>query len=200
VAVLVDGVNGSGGNVQLVLAAGTHTVSVPEVVQIDNVTRIEFTTWSDGSTDANRSVALNHDIVLKANYVTQYRLQVASPVGVSGGGWYNAGSNTTLSVPSRVAPMTGILGVLGAKWVFQGWTEDGRRVSGSTNNQIIMDSPHIVGVIWSADYTVPLSILGSLAILLAFTIRYSRRRSQNANRSKGGKKSKSRKAPRRGGD
>ncbi len=200
VAVSVDGVNGSGGNVQLVLAAGTHTVSVPELVQIDNVTRIEFTNWSDGSTDANRSVALNYDIVLRANYVTQFRLQVTSPVSLQGGGWYNAGSNTTLSVPSRVTPMTGILGALGAKWVFQGWTEDGRRVSESTIYQVSMDSPHRIEVNWSADYILPLLILGSVALILAFTVAFSRRRSQKRKRPKHGKKSKLRRTRRRGGN
>jgi hypothetical protein len=190
VAVSVDGVNGSGGSVQLVLVAGTHTVSVPEIVQIDNVTRIEFTDWSDGSANANRSVMLNHDIVLHANYVTQYRLQVISPVSVEGGGWYDAGSNATLSTPSQITPMTGVLGVLGATWVFQGWTEDGHRVSGSTIAQIAIDAPHIVGVIWTADYRLPLSILGTLAILLVFTILYSRRRSQKWKRPRRGRKSR----------
>lgn len=190
VAVSVDGVNGSGGSIQVVLIAGSHKVSVPEIVQTDNVTRIEFTNWSDGSTDASRSVALNHDIVLHANYVTQYRLQVTSPVSVEGGGWYDADSNTTLSIPSQITPMTGVLGLLGAKWVFQGWTEDGHRVSESIIVQITMDAPHIVGVIWAADYRLPLSILGTLAILLALIVLYSRRRSQKRKRPRRGRKSR----------
>lgn len=188
VAVSVDGVNGSGGSIQLVLVAGAHTVSIPKMVQIDNVTRIEFTNWSDGSANANRSVALNHDIVLQANYVTQYKLQVISPVSVEGEGWYDADSTATLSIPSQTTPMTGVLGVLGAKWVFQGWTEDGHRMSGSTIDRITMDAPHIVDVNWTADYSLPLSILGTLAILLAFTILYSRRRFQKRKRPRRGRK------------
>jgi hypothetical protein len=194
VAVSVDGVNGSGGSVQLVLVTGTHTVSVPQIVQIDNVTRIEFANWSDGSAKANRSVTLNHDIALHANYVTQYRLQVTSPVSVEGAGWYDADSNATLSIPSQIVPMTGVLGILGAKWVFQGWTEDRHRVSGSTIAQITMDAPHTVGVIWTADYRLPLSILGTLVILLALIILYSRRRSQKRKGPRRGRKSRRRRA------
>ena len=182
VAVSVDGVNGSGGNVQLVLGAGSHFVIVPNIVQVNENTRIEFRNWSDGSTDANRSVALNHDIVLHANYVTQYRLQVISPVSVVGEGWYNAGSNVTLSIQSLIVPMNGFLGILGAKWVFQGWTEDGREVSGSTIDQITMNSPHLVEVIWKGDYRLPLSIVAALVIPVALTILYSRRRSQKGKR------------------
>ncbi len=191
VAVSVDGVNGTGGNVQLVLAAGNHFVSVPNIVQVNENTRIEFRNWSDGSTDANRSVALNYDIVLRATYVTQYKLQVISPVSVSGGGWYDTGSNVTLSIQSPITPMNGVLGILGAKWVFQGWTEDGQGTSGSTIDQITMNSPHIVDVIWNGDYRLPLSIVAVLAVLLALTFLYSRRRPRKRKRSRGGRSRKS---------
>jgi hypothetical protein len=191
VAVSVDGVNGTRGSVQLVLAAGSHFVSVPNIVQINENTRIEFRDWSDGSTDANRSVALNHDIVLHADYVTQYRLQVISPVSVRGGGWYDAGSNAALSIQSSIVPMNGFLGILGAKWVFQGWTEDGHGMSGSTVDQITMNSPHVVAVIWRSDYTLPLSIVATLSILLALSILYSRRRTQKRKRPRRGRPRKS---------
>ena len=191
VPVSVDGVNGTGGNVQLVLAAGSHLVSVPNIVQINENTRIEFRNWSDGSTDANRSVALNYDIVLRATYVTQYKLQVISPVRVGGGGWYDTGSNITLSIQSPITPMNGVLGILGAKWVFQGWTEDGQGTSGSTIDQITMDSPHVVEVIWNGDYRLPLSIGAVLAVLLTLTLLYSRRRTRKRKRSRGDRSRKS---------
>ena len=176
VAVSVDGVNGTGGSVELVLAAGNHSVKVPTIVQVDENTRIVFTDWSDGSADANRSVALNHDIVLQANYVTQYRLQVISPVRLGGEGWYDTGSTVNLSIPSQIAPMNGLLGILGGKWVFQGWTEDGHVVSGSTIEQVTMNSPHVIGVTWTGDYALPLAFMGTLAILLALGVLYSKRR------------------------
>ena len=191
VAVSVDGVNGTGGNVQLVLAAGSHFVSVPSIVQINENTRIEFRNWSDGSTDANRSVALNHDIVLHANYVTQYRLQLISPVTVRGEGWYDTGSNVALSIQSPIVPMNGFLGILGAKWVFQGWTEDGHWMSGSTIDPITMNSPHVVALIWTADYRLPLIIVATLAILLALVTLYSRRRTQKLKRPRRGRSHRS---------
>lgn len=89
VPVSVDGVNGSGGSVQLVLAAGNHTISVPQFVSVNNVTRLKFLIWSDGSTAANRTVELDHDITLNGNYVTQYYLHIISPVNVNGTGWYD---------------------------------------------------------------------------------------------------------------
>jgi len=190
VAVSVDGVNGTGGSVQLILAAGNHFVSVPSVVQINENTRIEFRNWSDGSINADRSVSLDHDIVLRANYVTQYRLQVISPVSVEGGGWYDASSNVMLSIQSRIVSMNGFLGILGGKWVFQGWTEDGHGLSGSTIDQITLNSPHVVAVIWKADYRLPLSIVAGLGILLALTILYSRRRSQERKRPRRGRSRK----------
>ena len=191
VAVSVDGVNGTGGNVQLVLAAGSHFVSVPNIVPINENTRIEFRNWSDGSTDANRSVALNHDIVLHADYVTQYRLQVISPVSVQGEGWYDAGSNVALSIQSSIVPMNGFLGILGAKWVFQGWTEDGHGMSGSRVDQITMNSPHVVALFWKRDYTLLLSIVATLSILLASIILYSRRQTQKRKRPRRGRSRKS---------
>jgi len=197
VAVSVDGVNGTGGSVQLVLAAGSHFVSVPGIVQINDDTRIEFRNWSDGFTNANRSVALNHDIVLHANYVTQYMLQVISPVSVHGEGWYDTGSNVSLSVQSPIVPMSGFLGILGAKWIFQGWTEDGHELSGSTLDQVTMNSPHVVAVIWKADYRLPLIIVTTLAILLALVILYSRRRTQKRKRPRRGRSHRS--APSRRG-
>ncbi|MGP8129223.1 MAG: hypothetical protein ACLP9D_15620 [Candidatus Bathyarchaeia archaeon] len=191
VPVSVDGVNGTGGSVQLALAAGNHFVSVPNIVQVNQNTRIEFRNWSDGSTAANRSVALNYDIVLHANYVTQYKLQVISLVSVGGGGWYDTGSNVTLSIQSPITPMNGILGILGARWVLQSWTEDGQETSESTIDQITMNSPHVVYVIWNADYRLPLSIVSGLAILLALTLLYSRGRSRKQKRTRRGRSRKS---------
>lgn len=176
VAVSVDGVNGTGGNVQLVLAAGSHFVSVPNIVQINENTRIKFRNWSDGSTDANRSVALNHDIVLHANYVIQYRLQVISPVSVGGGGWYDTGAKVTLSIQSATQPMSGIVGILGGKWIFQGWSEGEIEISRSPIASVTMNSAQIINVRWTPDYSVPAAILALISLLSAGTFYVTRMR------------------------
>jgi hypothetical protein len=193
VPVSVDGVNGSG-SVRLLLVAGNHSLSVPEFVQIDNVTRLRFSSWSDGSNDANRSVELNHDITLTANYITQYRLQVITPVTVSGAGWYDQDSSVTLSVQSTSAPIGGLLGVLGGNWMFQGWVEDRHTISNSTTLLVAMNSPRVVIVAWRSDYRSPLTILTLIAALSAcvlYTVgrkwatRRRRRRSASQRRKLG---------------
>jgi hypothetical protein len=173
IPVIVDGVNGSG-SIQLVLAAGKHSLSVPQFVQIDDVTRLRFSNWSDGSTDTNRSVELNHDITLNANYITQYRLQVITPVDVNGAGWYDEGANVTLSVPSTSVSIVGFLGSLGGNWVFQSWVVDEQTISNSTTLLVTMNSPLVVIVAWRSDYRSPLIILAlitALAALALYTVR-----------------------------
>ena len=168
VPVTVDGTTGSGGGVQLVLRAGMHGVSVPELVQLDNGTRLRFAGWSDGITAPNRTVALNWDITLRANYLTQYRLGVAGPVNVIGAGWYDAGSLVHLST-APTATMAGVLGIMGGQWTFQEWLEDGVNVSNSTTANILMNSPHLVSVEWRPNLSYPLLIV-SILILAASTI------------------------------
>ena len=185
VPVSVDGVNGSG-SVRLLLVAGNHSLSVPEFVQIDNVTRLRFSNWSDGSNDANRSVELNHDITLTANYITQYRLQVITPVPVGGAGWYDEGSNVTLSVQSTSAPIGGFLGTLGGNWIFQGWVEDEQTSPNSATLRVTMNSPRVVIVSWRSDYRSPLIILAlitTLAAIVVYTVSTKRSTRRRKRRS-----------------
>ena len=191
VPVTVDGTTGSGGSVQLVLRAGMHGVSVPELVQVGNDTRLKFVGWSDGVDAANRTVALNWDITLRAIYVTQYDLQVASPVTVTGTGWYDSGSTVYLST-SPIAPMGGVLGVMGGEWVLQGWLEDGAKVSNSTNAAILMNSSHKVSVVWRANLNYPLLIV-STATAVPLAIFYAQRRKLSSKSRKKRRRSRIRK-------
>jgi hypothetical protein len=177
VPVNVDGVNGSGGDVQLVLAAGNHTVSVPQLVSVSNVTRLRFLDWSDGSTAANRTVELNYDITLNANYVTQYYLDIVSPVNVTGAGWYDASTRATLSIPSTTQLMAGIMGIVGARWIFQGWFEGTTEISRSQTQTVTLTSPQTIIVEWAPDYTVPLITLGIAVMLSAGTFYVKRKKS-----------------------
>jgi len=167
VRVSVDGVNGSGGSILLALAAGNHTISVPESVPVNDTTRLRFLDWSDGSTAVRRVVELNHDITLNGNYITQYRLEIISPVSVSGAGWYDTGAVVTLSIGSAAKPMVGIVGALGGKWVFQGWAEDNAGISRSTTTSVKMNSAQVVNAVWAPDYGVPLTTLVIISLLSA---------------------------------
>jgi hypothetical protein len=184
VTVTVDGTKGSGGSVQLVLAAGNHDVSVPEIVQVDNATRMKFSQWSDGLTSANRTVALNYDVTLQANYVTQYRLRVISPVNVTGATWYDSGAKVQLMARSATMPMNGILGIIGAKWNLQAWLEDGVQVSNSTRALVTMNSPHVVSIVWRANYNVPLSVSVILAVAIGASLSYTKRQPRRRKHSR----------------
>jgi len=173
VPVMVDGVNGSGGAVQLALPAGNHTLSVPEFVSVNNATRLKFLDWSDGSTATNRTVELDHDITLNGNYVTQYHLAIISPVDVNGTGWYDAGATVTLSIQSNDHSMGGVMGMLGGKWVFQNWSEDHTEISPSSTVSFAMNSPRVVNAHWAPDYTVPLAILALVSTLTAGTFYFT---------------------------
>lgn len=186
VEVSVDGLNSSGGSVQLVLAAGNHTIGLPELVPLNDTTRLRFLDWSDGSTATNRSIELNHDITLTGNYVIQFRLQLISPVKISGAGWYDKGSTVTLSIESATLPMGGIMGDLGGRWIFEGWAQGGTEISKSPTTYVTMDSPQVVNVLWTPDYSVPLAIVAIVSLLSAFTFYPVRMRvaPRNAKRSR----------------
>ena len=182
VQVTIDGVNGTG-TVRLKLVAGSHEVSVPQTVPFDNGTRLRFAGWSDGSAVANRTVALNHDLSLQANYVTQYRLTIISPeVNVTGAGWYDNGSSAILSAPSTELPMPGPLGVLGGKWVFIGWSEDGGLTSRVDSQTVEMDSPHTIRAEWQADYTLPITIFVLLLVGVGLAAFIQRSRPNSSSR------------------
>jgi hypothetical protein len=166
VQVKVDGVNGSG-SVQLLLVAGNHTISVPDLVTVNSTTRLRFLGWSDGVTAPNRSIALNHDITLTGNYVFQYRLELISPVNVVGAGWYDSGANVRLSVESASQSMGGVMGFLGGKWVFQGWAEGPVEISRSQTTNVTMDSAQVINALWVPDYSVPLAVAAVISLLSA---------------------------------
>jgi hypothetical protein len=63
--------------------------------------------------------------------------------------------------------MSGIMGFLGGKWVFDGWYEDGVLVSNSNEAQILVDKPYALEARWSADYATPTMIL---VLVVAFLV------------------------------
>ncbi len=145
---------------------GTHAISVPELVQVDNMTRLRFQRWEDGSTQLDRTMLFEDDTTIEALYVTQYRLAIFSTgVNATGTGWYDKGSSATVSVPAT-NPIDGLLGLLGGKWNFQGWFEDERLLSPSSSFSLTMDRPHALVARWNADYTLPFGILAAVGIIV----------------------------------
>jgi hypothetical protein len=170
VAVSVDGVPQPEGNILLNLIPGPHKISIPEIAQLDNVTRLKFERWSDGVNATDRTVGLDHGTTLAAIYATQYLLFTTSSEGnVTGTGWFDEGSNAAFSVSSATIPMNGIVGLLGGEWKFRGWYENGELLTTSTDSSIIMRQPHSLSARWEPDYTLPVLLftIASLTIIVA---------------------------------
>lgn len=151
----------------------THMISVKDSVYQDNTTR-----YLCESPSAN----VNTDDQLSFSFKKQYYLSVDSAHGaVNGSNWYNDGSTASFSMDSATAPITGILGTLGARYVFNGWTEG--TSTGMLQNSIVMDSPKLVSATWREDYTsvylfaaiIIAAVVGGIIAFMRFSKRKTRR-------------------------
>ena len=167
----------AGGDASLEVAVGSSPlVSVPPIVEFQNSTRIIFTQWNDGVTDAQRHVLIDGDITLSASYRTQYLLRVNS--GSSSETWYDKGSNATLTAPPTGAS-SWPLGLFGVTQSFTGWGGDVHSSMPQLN--ITMDSPKTITANFAVDY-LPLAIpviFGAGAALIVISLVIMRRRSSN---------------------
>jgi len=168
--VSVDGVQQSPGPATVSVGLGQHNVTVPMLVQVNSTTRLRFDHWSDGSIGTTRTVLVNGNASLEADYVTQNLLTIIGPEQyVSGGGWYDANTSAPFSaIPSE--PVMGPLGALGATMKFEGWYENGQLFTNSPNGTVSMGSPHTLTAVWQVDYSIPAAIL--LAIVAVIVIVY----------------------------
>ena len=201
VPVSVDGVPQPKGNVSLYLVPGVHEISVPDAVQLNNVTRMKFERWSDGVNQTIRSINLSSLTLLTAIYATQYLLAATSAQGnVTGNGWYDVGSNATFSVPIATKPMSGLMGLLGGKWTFKGWYENGEIMTASTSGSMLVLGSHSLVARWAGDYELPsLAFITAASALIIVLVHGNReRRTKNhmtqefkLTKSKSGKKPRS---------
>jgi len=176
IVVTVDGVEQPPGPVQLPVAVGLHNVSVPEIAEINDETRLRFDHWSDGWIERNRTITVKPNGEFEAVYVTQFRLKISGQaMSATGAGWYDEGSEAMFSV-SETESMSGILGLLGGYLKFQGWYEEGNLVSEDTDGKITMNEPHTLSVRWDADYTYPALSVTALFVALVLVVVAFRRR------------------------
>jgi len=192
VSVSVDDVErGLGPSVSLELANGTHQVEVPSLMDLGNGTRLDFNSWSDGLTAANRTISLESDTVLQATYVTQYLVTVNPGVGTPSEQWYDQGSIATYSLPSKMIRMDKPLGYLGGRWIFIGWYENGKPVTNSTSVSVVVDGSSELDAKWQPDVTQPIIILLFIAVagLVAWLL-YRRKRSVTLGCSESGPEQK----------
>ncbi len=153
---------------------GTHTISVPSIVQVDSSTRLMFASWSDGSNVNSRTLNLQDDTTLTATYVTQYALTLTDPAA-TGSGWYAQGSIAVISAPSS-ASCPGIMGTLGCTQTFSGWYENGTLVSTSNQASITMNSPQTIDTQWSTNDSMPLGIILLVLIVVSAALFFAFRR------------------------
>jgi len=184
--VTLDGVEHPPGAIRLDVRIGPHALSVPTTIAVSSDTRLRFDHWSDSSSMPNRTIYLSSDTQLEAIYTRQYLLAVTRISGETSSEWYDRGTVATVSVPSMIEPMKGILGVIGGKMIFEGWYEKGALLSTATEISITMDKPHVVEARWKQDYTAPSLFIGGILLgtisVLIIAQRMGRTRGQKCPR------------------
>jgi len=127
----------------------TVAATSPSILVADQ-SRLVFLSWSgDAQSDAT-SIVVNMTAphTLKANWKTQYYLNIQSSYAAIGGGWYDANSQAVVSLSSPVATGDGV------RYVFVSWSGD---LSGATQSQsIIMSGPKLVSALWATQYELKL--------------------------------------------
>jgi len=171
VQVLVDHTPYDSGTVPV--SPGLHTITVPSIIDINDTSRLRFQKWSDGSSDPSHSMNVSSNVSLEPLYTQQFKLTIISPFSNIQTGWYDQDTIVKISKPSSQAG-TGVLGLLGAKFEFVGWYEDGRQILPSGQGDITMSAAHTLVEGWTMDYRLPIMIveliLGIVAILAFRTI------------------------------
>jgi ribosomal protein L37E len=122
----------------------TASFSAQNVIQVSKDTRYVFARWSGDYSGASPSASITMDSskTVTAVYQVQYLLTVtAQPSNApspAGGGWYYAGDNVQLTVPSQT-----VGGGDGSRLIFNGWNVDGSNQAGSATS-VQMNAPHTV--------------------------------------------------------
>ena len=115
--------------VVLDVPTGLYTIAASANFSTTERVKAVFQKWSDGSGDNSRQVLVEKDTTLEAVYVEYYYVEATTQYGWTGGtGWYRTGQSATVKVlgdpgtrPPRVKA-EGILGLLGASYVFDHWS------------------------------------------------------------------------------
>ena len=137
-----------------------HTLAVEQLIEGDLGVRYIFVEWSDGSKDVSRTITASQTASYTAKFKVQYQLVVVSETGdPQGTGWYDAGSQVTVSVSSP-QPEAGLMGSLGGKLVFQRWSGD--LTANTASATIMMDGPKNVRAEWASDNSQAYMILGGI--------------------------------------
>ena len=169
VAASIDGVQQAPGPASVGVAMGQNNITVPQLVQLNESSRLSFHGWSDGYPTAARNIVVTNTTTLQAIYATQNLLTLVGLPGNSTGGWYDANTTATFSA-NQYQPMSGPLATLGARLSFEGWYENGQLLTNSPTGTISMDKPHTLTAVWQVDYTIPAAAIGIIIAAVVVVI------------------------------
>jgi hypothetical protein len=157
----------------------------PDVISTTQGTRMVFDAWYVNGQKTNpelRTIVVDEPLTLKGLYRTEYFLNVTSPFGATGGsGWYPKDSAASFSVDPTAVPAPGILGALGLKKAFTGWSgfQDILGAPNEAHGSVIIGGPTTVTATWHDDWgnTLPsvLALLSVAAVIVALAFVRSRR-------------------------
>ena len=195
VAVSVDGVPQPNGPVSVGVALGEHNITVPQIVNLTQSTRLRFDHWSDGNPSTIRTITITNSTSLQAYYVTQQLLTLIDVQGnATVSSWHDTDANATFATNQNV-PFPGLLGVFGLRMSFQGWYENGQLVTNSPTGAIIMDEPHTLTALWQVDYSIPAAIILGIVAVFVITYLLVHRKRQSSRHRTSSKKQRRRRRP-----
>lgn len=164
--VSLNGENKTGRSVSFEARGVEHRLEAAPY-RVEGETRLVFSTWSDGVADNPRVIRLKRDAFLDAIYRVEHHVAVSSETGeVTGEGWYVEGSAATVSVAPIIISKDFL-----TNYVFDGWIENGEKVSSSTVYSFTVTRPVRLIACWRTEPNpVTLSILILLMVLLALVM------------------------------
>lgn len=140
-----------------------HSLSVKKVVPGDKAgVQYVFTGWSDGVSDPSRQITVTTNLVLTAEYKTQYQLTVVSDHGsATGGDWYDDGAKAYV-----VLDTGSISDGPFYNYVFAGWTDDAQGTN-LKSNPITMNSPKTATANWNHEFSTTFYAVIAAVIAIA---------------------------------
>ena len=136
-----------------------HKISVDNPIYQDNTTRYYCDTTS---------TTITTDSQVTFSFRKQYYLTITSPYGTpTGTGWYDENSKANFSATGPV-PMPGLLGMFGAKYIFEKWNAG--ETPNNLQNAIQMTSPQTVSATWKADYTSLYLLIAAVALAIVAAV------------------------------
>jgi hypothetical protein len=133
-------------NSTLWVLPGTHTVSVPSVVQLSPDSKLVFSGWSNGQNTPTISVNVQGNTVVQAVYTRMYKITLnLGPAMPSGAEWAAGGSTYSKEIPQYVSIGDG------ARWALQALYVNGQPVSSLS---FVVTGPAVVSASWVKQFRV----------------------------------------------